>query len=87
MLNRPSLAEALFKNKKPFKPYDRNPLGLATANQINALREYIEELETENVQLRSEHASTGARDRPTTDSEGGGADIPCGPENGEPLGA
>lgn len=44
-LARPSLVEVLFKHNREFKAWDRNPLGLATANQLNALRDYIKELE------------------------------------------
>lgn len=76
-LARPSLVEALFKVKREFKPWDRNPLGLATANQLNALRDYIEELENKDAELRG---------RSATDTGRGGSNLPGGPKNGRPMG-
>lgn len=72
MANRPSLAEALFRKNRPFEPYDPNPFRMVTANQLNALRDYIEELENKNA----------GTERPAADPRGSSEDLSGDTEDG-----
>lgn len=59
-MNRPSLAETLIK-KGPYRAGQINPLGgLITSNQLNALRDYILELERGKAPVQADHDVPGA---------------------------
>lgn len=86
MQNRPSLVVALCKPNRPYKHWDRNPMSVATANQLNALREYIEDLERQVELIRNTPDGDGTPEGPASDTGGSSEAHACKPEDRNALG-